>query len=359
MGQASERHDLNSYETHSGTWIAFRQPVLRVAKERAGQPVQFTYEANPGRVWEEDEFWIELSWQIDAERAASAFASTLKARTGPARKSPSTSTTASFSSACRACPRPPRRKGLDPLAYMRKFGAFEVVKSTYRRHDRPLGSDDLAGAEVDPSQQGRPQERQDARHRDRRQPAWRVFRRRRASRSSTRKRWSIGTGPNIALPGYINSHVDWQDLDTAAGEFCLLPTFRLPTLIHTRSGAAKWLNEIAQCNPLWVHPSDGKRLGLADGDLVRVRTEIGYFVDRVWLTEAIRPGVVACSHHLGRWRRRQDVAGNRYSANVVDVDAARAGKMAGPANRRARTVRQRRSRFPARSGGARGACRRT
>ena len=38
MGQAPERHDLNSYETHSGTWIAFRQPVLRVAKERAGQP---------------------------------------------------------------------------------------------------------------------------------------------------------------------------------------------------------------------------------------------------------------------------------------------------------------------------------
>src|SRR5438067_3581720 len=66
MGQASERHDLNSYETHSATWIAFRQPVLRVAKERAGQPVQFTYEANPGRVWEADEFWIELSWQLDA-----------------------------------------------------------------------------------------------------------------------------------------------------------------------------------------------------------------------------------------------------------------------------------------------------
>ena len=27
--------------------------------------MQHTYEANPGRVWEEDEFWIELSWQID------------------------------------------------------------------------------------------------------------------------------------------------------------------------------------------------------------------------------------------------------------------------------------------------------
>ncbi|MDH4224313.1 MAG: molybdopterin-dependent oxidoreductase, partial [Deltaproteobacteria bacterium] len=67
MGHASERHDLNSYETHSGTWIAFRQPVLRRYAEENGKPAQFTYEANPGQVWEEDEFWIELSWRIDTD----------------------------------------------------------------------------------------------------------------------------------------------------------------------------------------------------------------------------------------------------------------------------------------------------
>ena len=33
----------------------------------------------------------------------------------------------------------------------------------------------------------------------------------------------------------------------------LLPTFRLPTLIHTRSGNAKWLYEISHSNPLWIH----------------------------------------------------------------------------------------------------------
>ena len=57
-----------------------------------------------------------------------------------------------------------------------------------------------------------------------------------------------------------------------------------------------------------------------------MRTEIGYFVDRVWLTEGIRPGVVACSHHHGRWRRRQDVASNRFSANVVEVTQPGPGK---------------------------------
>jgi hypothetical protein len=33
-----------------------------------------------------------------------------------------------------------------------------------------------------------------------------------------------------------------------------------------------------------------------------VETEIGHFVVKAWVTEGIRPGVVACSHHMGRWK---------------------------------------------------------
>jgi anaerobic selenocysteine-containing dehydrogenase len=363
MGQSPERHDLNSYETHSATWIAFRQPVLRVAKERAGQPVEYTYQANPGSVWEEDEFWNELSWQIDNEGKLGI----RKHFESPYRKGEKINIDEYYRYIFERVPGLPeaaKAKGLDPLAYMRKFGAFEVLKPNYQRHDRPVagvptplpctqgrgaggeGKLDSAqtgsspsppaplprstggegsGVEVDPTTkvvskggkvvgiqidgvcvEGFPTP-------SRKQEFY----------SQTLADWKW---PEFTLPGYINSHVDWHNLDAAKGEFCLLPTFRLPTLIHTRSGAAKWLNEIAQCNPLWVCPTDGKRLGLADGDLVRVKTEIGYFVDRVWLTEGIRPGVVACSHHLGRWRRKQDVASNRYSANVVDVTQPAPGK---------------------------------
>jgi len=35
---------------------------------------------------------------------------------------------------------------------------------------------------------------------------------------------------------------------------------------------------------------------------VRVETEIGHFVVKAWVTEGIRPGVVACRHHMGRWK---------------------------------------------------------
>ena len=35
---------------------------------------------------------------------------------------------------------------------------------------------------------------------------------------------------------------------------------------------------------------------------LEVETELGYFVLKSWITEGIRPGVAACSHHMGRWK---------------------------------------------------------
>ena len=68
--------------------------------------------------------------------------------------------------------------------------------------------------------------------------------------------------PELAVPAWIPSHVHWEDLDFDAGERILVLMFRLPTLIHTRSGNAKWLNEISHRHPLWLHPSGAEALGL-------------------------------------------------------------------------------------------------
>ena len=107
--------------------------------------------------------------------------------------------------------------------------------------------------------------------------------------------------PEYAIPTYIRSHIHPDNLEP--GQMVLIPTFRLPIQIHTRSANSKWLDEIAHTNPLWIHPHDAGRLGgLRTGEVVRVETEIGYFVLKAWVTEGIRPGVVACSHHMGRWR---------------------------------------------------------
>ena len=70
MGVGSERHDLASFETHAGRWIGFRQPVMRRFAELEGKSIDNdsrTHEFNPGEVWEENEFWMDLSWRIDPD----------------------------------------------------------------------------------------------------------------------------------------------------------------------------------------------------------------------------------------------------------------------------------------------------
>ena len=119
---------------------------------------------------------------------------------------------------------------------------------------------------------------------------------------------------------HITSQVHHSIIDTSRNEYVLLPTFRLPTLIHTRTNGAKWLHEIAHINPVWINPRDAARIGVVTGDLARVETEIGHFVDRVWVTEAIRPGVVACSHHLGRWRLHEDSGSDRWNSALVTIE---------------------------------------
>ncbi|MEE1543142.1 MAG: molybdopterin-dependent oxidoreductase, partial [Alphaproteobacteria bacterium] len=125
MGHASERHDINSYETHAGMWIAFRQPVLREFARRQGKPVRFTHEANPGEVWEEDEFWIELSWRIDHDGSLGI----RKHFESPWRAGECITVDEYYRylfEHVKGLPEAAAAEGLSPLDYMRKHGAFLV-----------------------------------------------------------------------------------------------------------------------------------------------------------------------------------------------------------------------------------------
>jgi anaerobic selenocysteine-containing dehydrogenase len=300
MGLGPERHDLMSQETHAGTWIGFRQPVRREFRRlETGQPVESTLGTNPGEVWEEAEFWIALSFRIDPDGSLGIrkwFES--RARPGEPRGLEEYYADI-FENGVPGLPAAASEAGLSPLEYMRRFGAFAVPyagRERYAKEGPSLAKE--AAASIDgragfPTPSGRLE----------------VF-------SKTLRDWGHA---EQALPGYIRSHVHWRELDAGRDEMVLLPTFRLPTLIHTRSGNAKWLQEISHTNPLWVHPSDAERIGLANGELARVRTAIGWFVPRVWVTEGIHPGIVACSHHVGRWRLRHDVGGDRLSTSWVDI----------------------------------------
>jgi anaerobic selenocysteine-containing dehydrogenase len=311
-----------SQETHAARWIGFRQPVLRVALERQGKTFDWTWQAHEaaglGQVWEEDEFWIELSWRIDPDGALGI----RKYFESPYRPGEKLRIDEFyrwiFEHSVPGLPAAAQREGLTPLEYMRRYGAFLVQDEVYRTHEAPISEAERTGSAVDPVSHlvskdgavvgvevdGRPR------------GGFPTPSRKLEFYSKTLKDWKW---PEHAVPTYARSHVHWSEIDRARGEMLLLPTFRLPTLIHSRSGNAKWLYEISHRNPLWVHPEDAARFGVITGDLLKVRTEIGHFVDRVWVTEAIRPGVIACSHHLGRWRLREDAGGSRWAPALVDL----------------------------------------
>jgi anaerobic selenocysteine-containing dehydrogenase len=315
MGVGAERHDLMSQETHAAQWIGFRQPVRRVAMERLGKRVDWTYEANPGEVWEEDEFWIALSWRIDPDGSLGI----RKYYESPYRRGARITVGEYyrwiFENTVPGLPAEAEKHGLSPLEYMRKFGAFLVKTDTWAAHERKLDARELDGTEE--AADGtvvRDTKPIGVVARGAARAGFNTPSRRCEIYSKTLADWGW---PEHALPGYIPSHVDRRKLDRAKGEYALIPTFRLPTLIHTRSANSKWLYELSNTNPVWIHPEDARLVGVETLDLVRVTTRIGHFVNKVWVTEGIRPGIVACSHHLGRWRLFEDLNDKTFACPVV------------------------------------------
>jgi len=317
MGHAGERHDLMSQETHAGMWIGFRQPVRRVAMERMGRTVGRTWEANPGEVWEEAEFWVDLTWKMDPDGALGVRQWVESVREPGTPVSQDEYWAWIFENSVPGLPDAARAEGLSPLAYMRKYGCFEVKRDNYLPYEAVVKGEparvdaegvatDAAGARLGVLVDG-------------------VLRAGFGTPSGkleffspTLRDWGW---PELehTVPWTLESHVHPRHVDRARGEMILLPNFRLPHLIHTRSANAKWLYEIGHNNPVWIHPEDAARIGVRTGELLRVETEIGWFVDRAWVTEGIKPGIIAMSHHLGRWRLQEDAGGNKGTTALADL----------------------------------------
>jgi trimethylamine-N-oxide reductase (cytochrome c) len=48
--------------------------------------------------------------------------------------------------------------------------------------------------------------------------------------------------------------------------------------------------------PLWIHPSDAKKRGIENGDIVKVKNERGAVLGGAYVTERIMPGVIYMDH---------------------------------------------------------------
>ncbi len=97
----------------------------------------------------------------------------------------------------------------------------------------------------------------------------------------------------------------------ADNEFYLVP-FAWHVL-DSQTANSKYLAELRHENPLWLHPSRAKKLGIGEGDKVKIRTLNGDLVVKAWITEAIFPGcaAIALGHghsKIGRVAQAETIA---------------------------------------------------
>ena len=140
--------------------------------------------------------------------------------------------------------------------------------------------------------------------------------------------------PGLPVWMYIPEH---EGLDS---DELILTTYKMPTQSHSRTQNCKYLTEITHHEPAWINPTTASSLGLDDGaaatltrsrelidnkDMVTTKgtTESNMEVT-VRVTNMIRPGVIAISHHLGHWAYGRYASGNNTPMSDDDDQAAHA-----------------------------------
>ena len=215
-----------SQETQAARWIGFRQPILRVALEKQGKKFNTTYEAHEaagiGQVWEEDEFWIELSWRVDPDGSL-GIRKYFESPYEPGKKM-----TVDdyyrwiFENSVPGLPEAAAKQGLKPLEYMRKYGAFLIEDNVYKVHETGIKSSELLDTATDPSSKliSKNGDALGVEVDGKACVGFPTPSRKLEFFSKTLKDWKW---PEHAIPGYIKSHVHPDNIDLNAGEMLLLP----------------------------------------------------------------------------------------------------------------------------------------
>jgi trimethylamine-N-oxide reductase (cytochrome c) len=110
-------------------------------------------------------------------------------------------------------------------------------------------------------------------------------------------------------PQWVESgdgHDDRWDSERADKYPFLLVTNHPRWRVHANHDDIPWLREISTCKvkgpdgyryePVWVNPKDADRLGIKDGDIVKLFNERGTVLGGAYVTECIMPGAIYQDH---------------------------------------------------------------
>ena len=123
-------------------------------------------------------------------------------------------------------------------------------------------------------------------------------------------------GSTYALPSWmpIPNH---QTMDVNE---LILTTYKVNVQTHSRSQNCKWLTEIYHDNPAWIHPKTAGRIGVTEGDSIRVKSSVGEIVTKARVTQGIVPGVIAISYHCGHWAGGYYASGKTGYGHIPEPD---------------------------------------
>jgi len=369
VGLAGERHDQHSEATQPSRWLSFRQPALRVALEKMGwtpkDPTRATLEAHMaaglGEVWEEVEFWANImTHHVDPDGE-------LGVRKYWASKADPTRavTIAEWYQAA-----------FDKLPNLKATAKERFPDSKYPNYEMMRAD----GTWLEEDNIFKPQERElkkvdgvyhaHGHHYKEEEIEKDAFGTLTRKGHKGEKHGKIGVEvegelklgfhtlsgkaeffsqwfadwkwPEYAIPIYPKTkeerktmvHIVTQvhhDFMEKENDFALNTVFRLPYNIHTRSVNSKHLMEISQNhNPVWINTDDAHRMNIKQGDAIKVTIsdtvsglESGYFIAMAVPTEATMPGVLANSHHAGRWKLKNAITipGFEHKLGVMGLGA--------------------------------------
>jgi anaerobic selenocysteine-containing dehydrogenase len=369
VGLAGERNDQQSTPSKPEQRIEFRQAVIRVAAEKMGwkakDPTRATLEAHMkyglGEIWEESEFFPNLMvHHVDKDGSLGV------RKHWASKKDPSRAVTVPeyFDAAMSLLPRLKETatkmyadEEFPVYSYMRDHGAWTEKTNVYKPQEKELrfdGENYFAHGKKHPKEEVRKDkfgtlwiEEDERQHsigieiNGKLHEGFHTLSKKLDFFSEWFAEWKW---PEYAIPIYPRNEGEYKKMEHLVtqvhhsmmkgdNEFALNTVFRLPYNIHTRSVNSKHLMEISQNhNPVWIYTKDAENLGIKRGDAIRVNItdtvcglDSGYFIAMAVPTEATRPGVLACSHHAGRWKLKDSVniPGFEHALGIMGVGAPR------------------------------------
>ena len=122
---------------------------MKAMRQRDGETIDDTRKVNPGEVWEENEFWLELTWRIDPDGSLGI------RQYAESKKNPGTRLSVDeyyewiFDNSVPGLPERAAEENLTPLEFMRRYGAFEVKEKIGRVYEEIVPAEEIDDARED------------------------------------------------------------------------------------------------------------------------------------------------------------------------------------------------------------------